>query len=118
MMDVHVTNVFTVAKLDGTPLPAEELHAIGDRLMEELLRLEEINDRVRDSSTSTDADLNELEMDMVVTAESRGHALDLALTMCRTAAHADGAHTPNWPMVGSVQDEPLSFVLATSQASV
>lgn len=117
MIDVHVNNVFTVSKLDGTPLPAEELHEIGDRLMEELLRLEQANECMSDSSTSTDAERNELEIDMTVSAETRGEALDLALMLCRTAAHADGAHTPNWPMVGHVEDEALSFELETSLAS-
>lgn len=84
----------------------DEFHEHGNDVMDELLKLEEVNDDVTDSAVSTDAEARTVTIDLVITnvndvLAAIGHALDVM----RTAVHATGALTPDWPRVSDVQGE-------------
>ena len=96
MMRVHIAHEFAVRSPDGRRLPGEDLHKEGERLMEELLTLEEINEDVEDAATSTEADRGVVIVELLVTAGSAGDALTKFLTIARTAIHAIGGATPGW----------------------
>lgn len=97
MAELQLELSFTVGDRGGRPLPPARLHTVGEQLMEALLDLEECNDTLRDPATSSDSDISEVTIDLLVAAESDAEAVAAALNLCRTAIHAIGASTPNWP---------------------
>nr|GID86257.1 hypothetical protein Ade03nite_51810 [Actinoplanes derwentensis] len=97
MVELRLELSFAVGDRDGQPLPTERLHAVGEQLMEALLDLEGCNDGLKDPATSSDSDLSEVTIDLLVAAASDTEAVGVALNLCRTAIHAIGASTPNWP---------------------
>ncbi|WP_433369031.1 hypothetical protein ACQPZX_42700 [Actinoplanes sp. CA-142083] len=101
MVELQLELVFSVRDRKGRPLPPEQLHDEGARLMEALLDLEKCNDNMRDSATSSDTEAGQVTVDFLVSEESDSKAVDSALTLCRTAIHAIGGATPNWPSESS-----------------
>ncbi|GAA1580608.1 hypothetical protein [Actinoplanes couchii] len=97
MVELQLELSFAVGDRGGRPLPPERLHKVGEQLMAALLDLEACNDGLRDPATSSDADLSEVTIDLLVAAESDTEAVGAALNLCRTAIHAIGASTPHWP---------------------
>ncbi|XRQ09505.1 hypothetical protein ACN3XK_00905 [Actinomadura welshii] len=94
---------FKMLLVPGTS--SEDVHAHGERVMEELLRLEDCNSDFTDSAVSTDAEASILRVELLIlnTADPTA-ALARALDLIRTAAHAAGGATPSWP---SVSDLPV-----------
>lgn len=76
---------------------AEEFHDLGERLMVELLKLEECNGNVFDSTTSTDANAGTILVEVLVTGDEFVATMQMALDVIRTAIHATGGGTPGWP---------------------
>lgn len=76
----------------------DELHAIGERVMQELLKLEGGADGLMDSSTWTDSD--EMTVGVEISApfsEEEPVAAEIAIdSAVRTAFHAAGVGTPKW----------------------
>lgn len=78
----------------------DELHAHGDRVMDELLNLEQCNDDFTDSSVSTDAAAKTITIDLLVwDVTEPAAAIRRALDIIRPAVHAAGGSTPRWPIV-------------------
>jgi hypothetical protein len=82
----------------------ETFHAHGERVMEELLKLEACNDDVTDAAVSTNSAESTIIIELAVLGLSGEAALKRALDIMRTAAHAAGAGTPGWPVL--IDDDP------------
>ncbi|WP_435107983.1 hypothetical protein [Nocardiopsis synnemataformans] len=83
---------------------SSDVHAHGERVMQELLKLERCNEDFTDSTVSTDAARKTITVELLVFGKSDTNAvLARALDVIRTAAHAAGGATPNWP---SVSEQP------------
>jgi len=93
---------FGVHLADGAS--PNDLHAQGQRVMEELLKLEQCTDDFTDSGVSTDSSEMTVTVDLMVLGLTGPPALQRALDIVRTAAHAAGAATVNWPV--AIDDEP------------
>lgn len=78
----------------GTP---QEFHRHGEKVMEELLKLEICDPDLSDSGVGTDADQSTVTVSLLVFADDEAQALDKALTAIRSAVHAAGGSTPFWP---------------------
>ena len=95
--------------LDPPERDAERFHAEGERLMGELLTLEECNPDVVDPAVSTEFDRNVVLVELVVVAGDLPAALDKALSVVRTAIHAIGGATPDWPSADAIVPDGLEF---------
>ncbi|MER7543086.1 hypothetical protein ABTW95_08785 [Spirillospora sp. NPDC127506] len=91
----------------------EDVHAHGERVMEELLRLEDCNSDFTDSAVSTNAETSTITVELLIlnTADPTT-AMGRALDLIRTAAHAAGGATPNWP---TVSEMPVQVQFAKAQ---
>ncbi|TDC69721.1 hypothetical protein E1200_07680 [Actinomadura sp. GC306] len=80
-----------------------DVHAHGERVMQELLHLEACNEDFTDSAVATNAETNTITVELLIlnTADPTT-ALHRALALIRTAAHAVGAATPHWPTVSEM----------------
>lgn len=92
-----ISHTFSVRSSADELLTAPDLHDEGKRLMEALLDLEACNPDVTDAATSTDADQGTVTVDLMVGADSLQAAVDMFLTIARTAIHAIGGVTEEWP---------------------
>lgn len=89
---------FTVCDAEtGRRLTADELHEQGNQLMEALLDLEDCNDGMCDSTVSTDATRGILRVEFSLSTTDKAEAFAQSLTIARSAIHAIGGHTPDWP---------------------
>lgn len=107
-MKLHVELVFN---LDPPITDVEGFHAWGDRLMDELEKLEACNGDVLDPSVSTEADNGNMIVELLVTDAT--HALTAAqkaLDVIRAAMHAAGFGTSGWPSA----DEMLPIAIEAS----
>jgi len=90
---VHVSAEFAVE----TDLDLEGFHGHGESVMEELLKLEACNDDFTDSTVSTDATRQQITIELYFFTDSTVTAVQRAFHLMRTAVHASGGSTPNWP---------------------
>jgi hypothetical protein len=90
----------------------EDVHDHGQRVMEELLHLEDCNSDFTDSAVSTDAAANTIRIELLILHADPTTALKRALDLIRTAAHAAGGATPDWP---TVSDLPNQVRIAKAQ---
>jgi hypothetical protein len=106
MSERNATFLSIQFKLDLAPgTGRDELHAHGELLMQQLLKLEECNTDFTDSTVSTDARANTLTVDLLVLDATEPAAiLQRALDIARTAIHAAGGATPRWPVVNDQPD--------------
>ncbi|WP_236567883.1 MULTISPECIES: hypothetical protein [unclassified Nocardiopsis] len=82
----------------------DDVHTHGERVTQELLKLEQCNGDFTDSTVSTDAARTTLTVELLLLDETDPSAvLRRALDVIRTAAHAAGGATPDWP---SVSEQP------------
>lgn len=79
-----------------------ELHDLGERVMQELLKLEDCNQGVHDSGTATDADRNVITIDLLVHGAGLEATLHKMLGVVRSALHGAGCATPEWPTAEEV----------------
>ncbi len=89
-MTVELVGQITVA--DGTERPDEAIERHLDLVMDELETLD-----ARDPSISVDLADGEVTMSVVVEAANPVDAVGLASGLLRTAIHAAGGATPDWP---------------------
>lgn len=75
----------------------DDLHTLGESLMVELLKLEGCNEGVSDAGTATDAVRGVVSVELVVQGTGFEQTLQKTLDVVRTAIHAVGAATPDWP---------------------
>lgn len=83
--------------LDPPVDSTEEFHDIGERLMEELLKLEKCNDGVHDAAVSTEHDRGVVMVELLVLGDELVPTIQKALDVVRTAIHAVEGATPTWP---------------------
>ena len=83
-----------------------------DGVMQALLDLEEVDLRLSDSGVSLDMDAMLVVIDVDVAGEDYQDCVSHALSAIRTAIHAAGGSTPEWPStVGThAHFEPQDFV--------
>jgi hypothetical protein len=115
-MAMHVVWDFT---LEPQQSNAELFHATGERLMQELLKLEELNGYVADPAVSSEADRGGIVVELVTSGPDYATALQRALDVVRTAIHAAGGATPGWPNAGDLgsQETDLEFRTGNMNAS-
>jgi hypothetical protein len=113
MMQVHIAHEFAVRDYDtGKRLSADDLHGEGERLMDALLDLEEVNADVTDVATATDADRGVVTAEMVVSAAEMTDAVAKFQVVARTAIQAIGGATPGWERTDSGANyEPTALQL-------
>jgi hypothetical protein len=110
--------------LDPPIESTEEFHDIGNRLMDELLILEECIDGVHDSTVSTEHDRGVVLVELLVRDAGFVAALEKTLAVVRTAIHAIGGATPDWPRAdalmplieftpGDIEAEPVDLPAET-----
>ncbi|NUT31517.1 MAG: hypothetical protein HOV79_00430 [Hamadaea sp.] len=107
-----------IFNLDPPITDTEKFHSLGDQLMEELLKLEDCNDDVRDAAVSTSADSGQLEVELVI--KDVPHAMagaQKALDVIRSAMHGVGFGTHGWPSAEdlfpvSMQASPVGALVA------
>lgn len=88
---VHLTCLFHV----DSPLDIEGFHAHGERVMDHLLELE--NDDLTDSDVGTDAAARTIRVGVLVYGEDHLAGIAKGLGAVRTAVHAAGGSTTQWP---------------------
>lgn len=87
MLSVRVSRDF---RLDGS----QNLDAVIDILMEELLRLESVS--ILDSEITAELASWLLRISLIAKAETFDEAVSLGDAAIRTAIHASGGQTPGW----------------------
>jgi hypothetical protein len=107
---MHVVWDFTLCP---TQPDVELFHATGERLMQELLKLEELNSYVADPAVSTEADRGGIVVELVTSSPDYATALQRALDVVRTAIHAAGGATPGWPNTGDLVSEETDLEFRT-----
>ncbi len=92
------------------PLGRDEFHAEGERVMDELLKLEDAG--FADAAVSTDYASATMTLEGLFQVEGDFDVMNKALAIFRCALHATGGHTPDWPSVGDleIQDERTSYL--------
>lgn len=90
----------------------EMIHSHGEAVMGELLKLEQVNSDFTDSTVSTDAAERTITVEILLLDETDPPSvLGRGLDIIRTAIHAAGGATPNWP----VSALPSRVNMATTQ---
>lgn len=90
----------------------EMIHAHGETVMRELLKLEQLNSDFTDSTVSTDAAERTITVEILLLDETDPPVvLGRGLDVIRTAIHAAGGSTRNWP----VSALPSKVNMATTQ---
>ncbi len=77
-------------------------HEDGERLMDALLELENLNDDMLDCGTATDTAENILTATLTIRAADEAAAIKRGLPIVRTAIHSIGKATPGWPSEADV----------------
>jgi len=106
MAEVQVELAFSVLDHHGQPLPPDLLHAHGAKLMDALLNLETCNHDMQDPATASDADAGQITVEMLLVAHDPAELAKRALIICRTAIHAIGGRTPDWPSDSPADTRP------------
>lgn len=110
------------------PENAEELALSAQNVMEALLALEECSSELTDAGVAMDAS-GEMTVEVEITASgaSAPECIERAMAAIRTAVHAAGYGTPDWPTpsaleicyptpdLGEIEGPTGSFHLATAQ---
>ena len=87
----NVRGVFTVTDMDP-----KQLEVAADKLMEQLLALENAGCGIHSSAVSADLGASQLEVEVSIDADSKKIALSVAQSCIRAAIHATGGATPEW----------------------
>ena len=88
----------------------EAFHDHGERVMEELLRLEDRDADISDPSvTTTGVGRGTITISLLILSGDEVEALDRALTVIRSAVHAAGGATPFWPTVDDFVDADVEY---------
>ena len=92
-MDVQCTWRLTLE----SPSEATNLEAVADAVMETLLDLEQVDPLLSDSAIALDLSNKEIEISVSSESASIEDAVRHAMAAIRTAIHAAGGATPEWP---------------------
>jgi hypothetical protein len=91
----------------------DNLESSIDRIMEELVRLAEVNPRISDPNIGADLAAGEIEFSLTVNAAEQD-VMKEAVTAIRTAIHAAGQGTPGWPAFEEAQELSAERVTASA----
>lgn len=80
------------------PENAEELAESARLVMEALLELEACNDNLGDCGVAMDASAMTVDVELTVRCDSEPEVVEVAQAAVRTAIHAAGHGTPEWPL--------------------
>jgi hypothetical protein len=94
---------FAVRYRNGEMLSADILAHESQRLMDELLKLEECNNNLHAPTTSSDADDGTVEIAVGVITENASESMQFARDIARTAIHAICGRTPNWDSASDIE---------------
>jgi hypothetical protein len=78
-----------------------------DRIMEELVRLAEVDARISDPNIAADLAAGKVEFSLTVNAAEQD-VTKVAVTAIRTAIHAAGQGTPGWPAFEELSAERVT----------
>lgn len=94
----------------------DSLVAQVDGVMQALLDLEDVDSRLSDSGVSLDIGVMHVAIEICVSGDDYQECVNHALGAIRTAIHAAGGATPDWPasLGGSARFEPRDFVAVAS----
>ena len=94
----------------------DSLVAQVDGVMQALLDLEDVDSRLSDSGVSLDMGVMHVTIEICVSGDDYEECVSHALGAIRTAIHAAGGATPDWPATlgGSARFEPRDFVAVAS----
>jgi hypothetical protein len=81
----------------------DHLESSIDRIMEELVRLAEVDARISDPNIGADLATGLVEFSLTVDAAEQD-VTKVAVTAIRTAIHAAGQGTPGWPAFDEAQE--------------
>ncbi len=82
-----------------------DVHECADAIMEHLVELSETEgSRVLDSAVDADSEEGSVMIEVTVTAEDLGEAVNTAIAAMRTAVHATGGNTAEWLKPGELQE--------------
>lgn len=84
-------------RIDPPIQDVDKFHDLGEALMIELLKLEECNHDIVDPSVSTEHDRGMVLVELVALGDDLPSSVQKALDVTRTAIHAAGGGTPDWP---------------------
>jgi hypothetical protein len=84
-----------------------------DRIMEELVRLTEVNERISDPNIGADLAAGQIEFSLTVNAAEEDVTKE-AVTAIRTAIHAAGQGTPGWPTFEEAEELSAERVPAST----
>jgi hypothetical protein len=84
-----------------------------DRIMEELVRLAEVDARISDPNIAADLAAGQVEFSLTVNAAEQD-VTQVAVTAIRTAIHAAGQGTPGWPGFEEAQELSAERVIASA----
>lgn len=79
-------------------LSGDDLEQFCDRLMEALLKLEELDPVITDPSVAASLALGEIEVELSVEADLAEDAMYKAFGSIRSAVHEIGGSTPGWEL--------------------
>lgn len=85
-----------MAAIDLMIIPSEATELAVHDLMSELLKLEECDVRVGNSSVSATVSTGDVSIEVGVREETYDQAVELASATLRTAIHAVGGNTADW----------------------
>ena len=91
----------------------DNLESSIDRIMEELVRLTEVNPSISDPNIGADLAAGEIEFSLTVNAAEEDVTKE-AVTAIRTAIHAAGQGTAGWPSFEEAQELSAERVTATA----
>lgn len=112
-------------RVDG-PEDGEALAQSAQTVMDALLELEGCNSELSDAGVAMDASEMTVEVEITASGGDAQESLERAMAAIRTAIHAAGYGTPDWPTqsdvrtyappdLGEVEGSSGSFHLATAQ---
>jgi hypothetical protein len=91
----------------------DNLESSIDRIMEELVRLTEVDACISDPNIGADLAAGQVEFSMTVNAAEQD-VTKVAVTAIRTAIHAAGQGTPGWPAFEEAQELSAERVTASA----
>ena len=91
----------------------QNLESSIDRIMEELVRLTEVNPCISDPNIGADLAAGQVEFSLTVNAAEEDVTKE-AVTAIRTAIHAAGQGTPDWPTFEEAEELSAERVPASA----
>ena len=96
----------------------QELPTHAEGLMKELLTLEECNEQLTDSAVGLDMETVTIQVAVTAECDTFEQAVAEAMSAIRTAIHANGGTTADWPQDLPTKDDAIEYEPRGMQALV